>query len=140
MASATIARALSRSPDRTRSGRGPSSRRTQSTESLRNPARCSRCRASPSNWAKGSESVTALRRQAGPEPGRERRAQPARRHRDGHRAVAVDRREDEGAVREVVGAVDPDTGGLGVGVDRAVDFGIAGGGDDQAERRRVARA
>ena len=49
LTSATIARALSKSPARTRSGSGPSSSAAQSTESLGRPARRRRSRASPSN-------------------------------------------------------------------------------------------
>ena len=53
------------------------------------------------------------------------------------RAVAGDRREDERAVGRLVGGVDPDPGGRGVGGDRGVDGGVAGGRDDEAHAVEV---
>ena len=68
-----------------------------------------------------AQSGPAARGQPGAQPGRQRGAGPPGGDGDGHRAVAVHRRQDERAVRHVVGAVHPHPGRLGIGVDRAVD-------------------
>ena len=51
--------------------------------------------------------------------------------------VAMHRRQDERAVRAVVGAVHPHAGRLGIGVDRAVDRRDAGRGHHQAVAGRA---
>ena len=102
------------------------------------PARFRLARASPRSCANVPRPSPHSAADPGPEPGGERRTEPAGRDRHRHRPVPVDRRKDERGVGEVVGAVGPDAGGLGVRVDRPVDVGDPGGGDDQAKRRRVA--
>ena len=123
------------------SGSGPSRSRAQSTESLGRPA--------------SLEASLGRHRAIGPGP-RARLPHSAARRVRSHEAsaglsppvdtdtvtapVPVHRREDERGVGEVVGAVGPDAGGLGVCVDRTVDVRDPGGGDDQAKGRCVARA
>ena len=140
VAASTVARALSISPARTSSRRGPSSRRAQSTESLGSPARFRFARASPSSCAKipipsPHSAATRVRSQeasAGLSPPVETD--------DGDRPVPMHGRKDEGGVRQVVGTVRPDSGRLGVRVHRPVDLRDPGGRDDQAKGRRVAPA
>ena len=139
MASSTRERAASPSPARTSAGRGPSSRAAQSTSSVLRPASWSRWRARPSRSASSPTSGAAALGQLGAQPPRQRGAGPTRGDGDRHRTVAVHRRQDERAVRHVVGAVDPHPGRLGIGVDRAVDVGDSGGGDHQAVAGRVTR-
>ena len=96
------------------------------------PARCSaRRRAALAGQAQQvgqfAQSGPATRGQPGAQPGGEGGAGPARGDGDRDRTVAVHRGQDEGAVRHVVGAVDPHPGRLGIGVDRAVDGRDPGG-------------
>ena len=69
----------------------------------------------------------------------ERRAGPAGADRDRDPPPSGDRREDERAVRRVVGGVDPARPRLpGVGRDRGVDLRVVGGGDHQLSPVEVA--
>ena len=139
VAAATIARALSQSPARTSSRSGPSSSAAQSTESLRRPAQPEALPCLAEQFGHGARLLAALGGQTVAQPRRERRAETAGRHGDGHRTVAVHRREDEGGMGAVIGAVDPDPRRLRVVVHRAVDVGPAGRGHDEPESQRRRR-
>ena len=68
----------------------------------------------------------------------ERRAGASRAHGDREPAAAGDGGEDEGAVGRLVGGVDPETCGHGVGSNRRVDAAVAGRCDDEAHTVEVA--
>src|SRR5579872_3672667 len=70
---------------------------------------------------------------AGPDPAGEERARPLRRDGHGDGAAPRDGRDVERARAGVVGGVHEDAGALGVEEHAAVDLGVAGGRDDEAE-------